>query len=129
MIDMFAFDAERFPAGRQDCHLRSFPEDALGKGCGGLDHVLAAVEDQQHPLRLENADKARGWIAGLDWNAEGRGQAARYEVKIVDRPQVEETNGAGKIGKQRMAHRRRDGRLADPAQTVDGHEPMSEQVP
>ena len=56
---MLAFDAQRFPAGCQDMHLRRRRKDALRKRRRGLDHMLAAIEDQQHPPVAQEAIRPR----------------------------------------------------------------------
>src|SRR6266849_5291084 len=119
-MNMFAFDTQRFPAGRQNMHLRCLLENALRQHRRGLDHVLAAIEDQQHPFAAEKTYQTGGWIHGLNRQPERRGHRAWDEKRIVERSKIKKLNGAGKLWQQLITYRDGDGGLADAARSHDG---------
>src|SRR6266436_3455705 len=127
-MNMFAFDTQRFPAGRQNVHLRCLLENAFRQRRRGLDHVLAAIEDQQHPFAAEETYQTAGWIRGLNRQPERRGHRARNEKRIVERSKIKKLNGTGKLGKQLITYRDRDGGLADATRSHDGDEALGLQL-
>ena len=57
-MNMLSFYAQRFPASRENMCLWRFPENALDERRRCLDHMLTAVEDQQHPLVAEKTTQS-----------------------------------------------------------------------
>jgi len=127
-MNMFAFDTQRLAAGRQNMHLRRILEDALGQRRRGVDHMLAAIEDQQHPPVAKQGNQARGRIAGLNRQSERGGDRTRHQKRIVDRPEIEKMNSADKLRQQFVAHRDGDRGLADATRAHDGDEAFALQL-
>src|SRR5712664_2219380 len=127
-MNMFALNTQRFPAGRQNVHLRGLLENALRQRRRGLDHVLAAIEDQQHPFAAEETYQTEGWIRGLNRQPERRGHRARDEKRIVEWSKIKKLNGAGKLGKQLITYRNSNGGLADAARSHDGDKALGLQL-
>ena len=98
---MLALDPQRFAACCQDVDLRSLLEDVLRQCRRSLHHMLAAVEDQQHPPVSQEADQARGRITGLHQEAERRRDRARHEARIAERPEIKKSDRTLEGGKLR----------------------------
>ena len=123
---MFALNAQGFPTGCQDMHLRRRRKDPLRKCRRTLDHMLTAIEDQQHSPIAQETDQTAGWIAGPDGQPKRQRHRAGYEQRIIDGAKVDEASTASKLAKQLMANRNRHSGFADPARSGDSYEPFGQ---
>nr|WP_238578702.1 hypothetical protein [Inquilinus limosus] len=121
-MDLFALDPQRLAAGRQDVGLRRGPEDLGSQAGGAVDHMLAAVEDQQEAAVAQMGDQAGHRILRPDRQAQHRCHGDRHQAGIGHQPEIDEQGGAGEGIQQLMRHRRRHRGLADPAGADDGDE-------
>jgi hypothetical protein len=119
---MFALNAKGFPTGCQEMHLRRRRKDLLGKRRRTLDHMLAAIEDQQHTPIAQEADQTGSRIAGSNGQSKRQGHRARYERRIIDRAKVDEANATSKLFKQSMTNRNGHSGFADSTGSGDSYE-------
>jgi hypothetical protein len=86
--------------------------------------MLAAVEDEQHPLVLQECEQARDWIIGADREAQCRCEFAGHQARIAERTEIDETHHAAEVRDQRMTHGDGDGGFADATRADEGDETM-----
>src|SRR3954454_3171480 len=104
-MNVLAFDAKQLATSGQDVQLRSFPVKPLRQRGRHLDDVLAAIEDQQHPLVSQECHEAVRWVARWSWQSKRRCDNAGYERRVADRAEIDETHLAGELRQQRVPDR------------------------
>ena len=119
---MFPFDPEGFAAGRQDVRLWCLADDAFGQRRRNADHVLAIVEHEKHLLVANEGQQTNERVVGSNHEPKGRGDSGRNELRIGQRGQIDEEDGAIESINQRMSDRDRNGRFSDAAGSNDADE-------
>ena len=86
---LLAVDAERLPARREDADAWAPVEDIAREGTGGIEDVLAVVEDDEDlllPEEVDDADVHGDALARLD--AEGQGDDLGERLGVADRREL-----------------------------------------
>jgi hypothetical protein len=111
----FAARAQKFATGGEDIHLRRGAQERLGQGGGGLHHMFARVQHQQHSAPAQKFGQFGGAGIRAHRAAERRGDGAGCHLRLGYGRQINEDHPVT-IGRgQRGRDDHRDGRLADPA--------------
>ncbi len=112
MMHLLALGPQCLPARDQDVNLGGVAEYVLGQRRDGLDEMLAAIEHQQRSLLAQmRQDNRQRLVRNRHKTQLGR-QQTRDQSGILDGPEIEEVNGALKVGKQSVRQCQGDGRLA-----------------
>ena len=116
-------EVERCAARREDLQTRRRPEQVCDER-RGLEHVLEAVEEQQHLARSKVPRKQLGYRrpAGLlepERTADVRG----HERRVGDGAQVHDEHPVSPRGQQRPRDLERESRLPGAARPRQRHEP------
>ncbi len=102
-------------AGSQNAHAGCVFEYSLGKDAGGLDEVLAAVQDQQHlPVPQMHHQRRHHIIKRLD-DTERCRNGSRKGCRIGHGGEVDEAGAIAECRRLRTRERQRNRCLADPA--------------
>ena len=121
-VDLFAIDAQRLTARRQDVDLRRGLKDRRGEWCRRSDDMLAIVQDQQHPLVVQMRQQGRRRIVGLIGQSEHQQQRGDDEIGVAQCGKINEVCGLRKCRKQIMRNRDGNSGLADAAGAHDRDE-------
>src|ERR1700683_3639728 len=119
---MFAFDPERFAAGRQDVRLWRFANNALGECRRNADHVLATVEHQEDLPVANKGEQTNDRVLRWHYEPERGRDRCRHELGIGQCSQIDEEDRVMESITQRMSDRDRYGCFADTARTDDADE-------
>ena len=114
-----ALDVERLPRGGQHLDRRTRRHDSAGDLRGGVQQVLAVVEDQEGIAKSEAGDQGVQvlFLARLD--AEQAEQRSAHRVRPVDGVERGEPDAVTPSGLESPAHLQRQPGLADPARAGD----------
>ncbi len=124
-----AVRAQRLAAGGQQVHRRRAAKQPLGQPRNGPDHMLAAIEHDQHPLVGQEGEDGRLEVDALDEAAERQRDGARNIGRIGERTEIDEANRAvAELPAQRVGDRHGDRRLADAARPDDGDEALRQEL-
>jgi hypothetical protein len=97
-VDVFAANAQDFPAGHQQVKLRQFGKKPLRQGRSLRNKMFGAVEDQQDGPAAQMADQSRNRVAGLNRQAERGDDGWCQQARIGDRAQLHKADGAKNSG-------------------------------
>ncbi len=122
-VHPLALAFERFTARGQDLHVRRLAQHAFGQPRRGVDHVLAIVEDDQHPAPRQRLAKGGPGVGGAHRDLQRRGERHRHARRVGQRGQVDEPDAIGIAPELLFRHRERDRRLAHAAWPDDRYEP------
>ena len=119
---MFAFDPERFAAGRQDVRLWCLADEALGHRCRNADYVLAIVEHEEDLPVANKGQQTNERVLSLHREPECRRNRRRHELRIGQRSQIDEEHRIMESINQTMSDRDCHGRFPHTAGTDDADE-------
>jgi hypothetical protein len=120
-------DAAPGLAGRQDVDARRATKNCLGQLGRRVDHVLAIVEQQQHPLVPEAGDQTGKRILGADFQAEDRCNRARHQARVAERRQIDQPHAVFIALDHALGDGEGDRGLADAAGPDDRHQALARQ--
>ncbi|MHA6645403.1 hypothetical protein ACX3P1_22655 [Mesorhizobium sp. A623] len=127
-MDVLTFDAQRFPARRQDVYIGSRAEYQFGQHGDSLDDVLAIVEDQKQLSLRQRGDQRGDRVARLHGQAKCCCNRACDEALVGERSEVDECDRFSKLPPEPMSDGDGDGRLAHAAGTDDRDESICHQL-
>jgi hypothetical protein len=99
-MHMLAGRAKRFATRREDAYARRTCQELLRQVCGCIDNMLAAIEDDQHPLFPQHGYQPR--IVGVHRQPERCSERTRNELRIFDGRQVHKPNSVLVFGKEHL---------------------------
>ncbi len=91
-------------------------EQAIGEPAGGVEDVLAVVEDQQHlPLAQEGAEEIDERPPRRVAHLERRGHRRHHQLRVGEGRELDEPRAVGEARREVGGHRHGEPRLADAA--------------
>ncbi len=119
---------QRLAAGREDAHAWRTFQDPYGQSRSGIDHVLAIIEQQEHPLVPEICDQTWERVLGANLEPKHGGKRGRNEVGVTDRCQINQPDAMLMNLDQLLGHGESDGGLADATGSNDAEKSVARQL-
>ena len=126
--DPLTVDAEPLPAGGQDPHPPTRPQDSLRDAGHSIEEMLAVVENEQHGPGFQELDEQLECHRARSMRyAQGGHDDLGHVVGPIDGGQLAEPHTIGELGQQPRRHVHRQAGLADTADTGHRHQPTGQQ--
>ena len=94
---MLAFRPQCLPAGCENVRPPRPADDLFSQGGGSFDHVLAAVEHDEHAPLLEECDQARQGSLGVYAEAQLGRERTRHEQRVGQRCKIDEVGAVWEV--------------------------------
>jgi hypothetical protein len=128
LVNLLALGPQRLPAGGDDAHFRTGLQQSLGHRCGGVDHMLAGVQDQQQaPVRQRLRHKLGRNLPNTELEPDRSGNRCGNQAGIGDSGEFSDPHAIGKFRQQLTRGRQGKSRLTNTTGACEADEPIGGQ--
>ncbi len=119
---LFAVEAKRLTTRHQHMYVGAVGHNRVDEICGGVQHVFAVVQHDQHASVGQIVDER---VGGCGRRADRGSHGLEHFFAVRDRRQFDQPAAVGEPGRERGRDPKREPRLADTAHTGQRDQPLA----